>query len=448
MILPISGAITIFGGNLNQALGTSVNEVGNLCSDAYNGSTHTASRINKWAKRKPVRRNTGGRTLTDAERTHDSNYTDFYGLKMPVGSSNPISAADEANAWDYLRPRGKYVSGEPCRMLDFCGYQTDAAAPIAAVEAQTIELLQQSTFPFYFQYKKDGDTYQFGLKEMPLNNGVIAPNLHLSDCYLAIAFAYNGTTYYRTSQYTIGSDSILGADTIVFNASDFPQVASATNVTYYVVAAKLRYFIGDTKPGGGQMFYAIPFPTQAASHNTLTLNPAAPASVSITLRKLARSVSSGMIWNNQINSNTYAPVRPLENNQYFEIANSSPNIHFGFEVVNSGGSAFSLDLSGIKMQLSPSQDLSNPTGYISASQVFYSNSPSTGMTAGSWSIAVPAHSTIYLFIRTADNFGKYVNGSIQTIQQQRETLGGIVQMRLSGGNQTIGSNQINLRYKP
>ena len=196
------------------------------------------------------------------------------------------------------------------------------------------------------------------------------------------------------------------------------------------------------------MFYAIPFPTQAASHNTLTLNPAAPASVSITLRKLAQSVSSGMIWNNQINSSTYAPVRPLENNQYFEIANSSPNIHFGFEVVNSGGSAFSLDLNGIRMQLSPSQDLSNPTGYISASQVFYSNSPSTGMTAGSWSIAVPAHSTIYLFARTADNFGQYVNGSTQTIQQQRETLGGIVQMRLSGGDQTIGSNQINLRYKP
>lgn len=404
------------------------------------------SGINKMSKRKPVSRNNSG-ILSEAERMHDGNYRDYYGLKMPSGSSDPISAANETSAWEHLRPRGISYN-EWLRILDFDGYHSNAVAPIAAVEAQTIELLQQSSFPFYFQYKKDGDIYQFGLKEMPLSNDILAPILHLSDCYLAIAFSYNGTIYYRTSQYTIGSDSILGADTIVFERADFPQVSLSANITYYVLAAKLRYWIGDVKPGGGQLFYAIPFPSQAASHNILTLNPAAPASISITLRKLARSVSSGMIWNNQINSNTYAPVRPLENNQYFEISNANPNIHFGFEVVNSGGSGFSLDLNGIRMQLSPSQDLLNPTGYISASQVFYSNSPSTGMTAGSWSIAVPAHSTIYLFVRTADNFGQYLNGSTQTIQQQRETLGGIVQMRLSGGDQTIGSNQINLRYKP
>ena len=402
--------------------------------------------INKWAKRKPVRRNKTAE-LTDAEQQHDSNYSDFWGLKMPSGNSDPIAAANEVTVWEYNRPRGA-ANNEWFRFLDFDGYNHYAVAPIPAVEAQTIQLLQQDTFPFYFQYKKDGDTYQFGLKEMPISNGIIAPSLHLSDCYLAIAFNYNGTTYYRTSQYTIGSDSILGADTIVFNRSDFPSVSSVTNVIFYVVAAKLRYFIGDTKPSGGQVFYAIPFPSQAASYNTLTLNPGAPAYISITLKKLARTASSGMIWNNQIDSSIYAPVRPLENNQYFEISNANPDVHFGFEVVNSGDSAFSLDLNGVAMQLSPSQNGSNPTGYVYAASAFYSNSPSAGMTQGSWSLSIPAHSTMYIFIRTANGFGKYVNGSQQTIQQAFQVIGGIVQMRLSGGDQTIGSNQINLRYKP
>lgn len=457
MILPISGAITIYGGNLNQALGTSVNEVGNLCSDAYNGSTHTASRINKWAKRKPVRRNKTA-ALTDAERSGASGsiVTDYYGLTLPKEYSNPIDAGQDSasgtKSFTYLRPRGKYVSGEPCRMLDFRGYKTDATPPISPLPECRMNKGSQSSFGFYFSYRATGDDYEYGLSEMLIELPSYITKKYLSDCYLAMAFQYNGTVYYKTTDYKIGETEAGNA--IVFNGErDLPSYTGTVTVDYYLVACLEKKFDEYDVPTGGQRFYPLPFADLNAGKGSLILENTIPTYVTVELLRISHQLPASATWGGTPTEaiSKYAPQSQFgPEDQYFNITDAEPEIHFGFKVTNNGTSSFTINCQAARMNLTPSAYSGNSCGGIegmSVHSVYYASSELEVMSTGSWSVNIPAGQSRYFFFRSVEAFGKYDNGTRQYGNLPYKKFKGALVTLLVGDTRISAQNAyVNIEY--
>ena len=138
----VTAPVSIY--DIQQVLGANNNSIGNLC---------TNSRVNMWAKYKPVRwANMDTRSaLASGGTTWDPNAVDAwwkandggYGLGypsviIPYGTTNGLHDAlntlatymdKSANGWEYLKPRGYYYN-EHYRFADFIGYNHQAARPI------------------------------------------------------------------------------------------------------------------------------------------------------------------------------------------------------------------------------------------------------------------------------------------------------------------------------
>lgn len=103
--------------DVQQALGVSAQDVGSLCR---------SSRINKYAKFKPVRWNTIGQvSLNDLHTLH-------YGIY--VDATMDFQAEEQYPYWIYQQPRGagdRY--NEPYRLHDFNGYNHNAQNPMRAI---------------------------------------------------------------------------------------------------------------------------------------------------------------------------------------------------------------------------------------------------------------------------------------------------------------------------
>lgn len=116
-------------GDIKVVLGHSSNDLGTLC---------LSSKINKWAKNKPV--NIGKKIALTAEDRYSVNY----GLEINEIATHleNVALANAPTAdWAYLRPSAPYY-----RMLDFNGYIHDAQLPYY-VEIKAEQGLQNYFFP-------------------------------------------------------------------------------------------------------------------------------------------------------------------------------------------------------------------------------------------------------------------------------------------------------------
>lgn len=449
MILPLDGVIDFYGGNLNQALGTDETDLGRLCSDGFNGSAYeNDGRINKWAKRKPVRRNSDIE-LTEAERKWDSESfpSDFYGLTLPTEYSNPLDACQDENAYAYNRPRGVFTTGEQSRALDFRGYQTDATPPISALSNLEINKGETSSWGFNFVYRATGTDYQFGMKEMPTPHVESTIRKYLQDCFLAMVIVRNGTAYYKTTQYKIGGTD--AGNEIVFTTSDLPSfTGDEITCDYYVIACLQEKSVRGDYTDGGQRFFKIPFPNFASSKGTIKIKNTIPASVVVTLLKIAHSVYAGDTWSSKENISTYAPQHGTPD-QYFNITDASDNVHFGFSVRNTGSGSFTINCNNSKVNLTPSCNGSDPCGGRdgeNVSQVLYTTSTGGSLVEAGWSLTIPAGATYYVFFRSPGNFGKHINGAYQSPILNFTIKGALITLAVGDTRISPMQSYVNIKY--
>lgn len=365
--------------DIPQTLGVSSKDLGTLC---------TSTAINKWARRKPIRLVGKWNEASDAEFKLAG-----FGLKLPTGSSDPVTAA--TRDYEYLRPRGTSYN-EPYRITDFINYHHYSLPPCQGPGEYLVNTLTMSSYTFSFPLNIDSGTYGIGLNE-------INPDLMNYYVALVIRYTYNGSTYnfYLTESSKIGSTGGLG---ITFNLKTDPPFVytSVTSATYYWVAAAQPKPTATTLEPAGQSFYPLPFGNpQDATGNI----------------KITRS--TGVNWNpvGLAISNT-GPFQDIEKyiagisiggtETYFTIGRSGA-MYVEFEVKNSGSSTVQLNLAStnVKMEWRPTfANVANPNTTGQVAVPCYLRGSAGSYTQASI-VNVAANSTINVRIGHANMMGYY-----------------------------------------
>lgn len=139
------------------------------------GTLCTSSKINKWAKHKPVRFDTLG-VVDNVWKASDG----WCGLNIEnalISSTTDVSgidshySSDTDNGWEYLRPRGMAYS-EPFRLLDFDGYNHAVLPFVSGYTIPTTWVKNDGAFEVAFRLTatEDNDVDYLSYNDLPLEN--------------------------------------------------------------------------------------------------------------------------------------------------------------------------------------------------------------------------------------------------------------------------------------
>lgn len=180
--------------DISSVLGVASRQVGYLCSNKH-------LRSNIWAKYKPVRFN----KRNEIEEATKASVR--YGMNVSAVNTDKGQIGKDV-VWQYLPPRGVSYN-EPCRMLDFNGYEHNATQPIDVVFPNKIYLNVPA-----------GNLYKIYIDE---DLGIAGNNLRVKDIFNEQLSWYPGMLVYN---------STLNQST--FNTSEQP-LSSFGGVTDYQI---------------------------------------------------------------------------------------------------------------------------------------------------------------------------------------------------------------------
>ena len=226
--------------DIQTVLNTERDDLGGIISNATN--------INKWSKMKPVRH-----FLISTPAMASVNY----GIDIPQNgySSLPslVAAVDGGYSWNYLKPRGRGQgsgsSDEWFRILDFDGYDQNAAAPLSVLQSTYPVTVNapESTASVTVTFTKvaEGDTYGVTLGILKPYGGNTFSSMYFGIC---LYDSINGTYYARTQSSTF---SAVGSSTEVsVNIPDIPATTGGTRtyraIPFFSTQALTSTIIGST----------------------------------------------------------------------------------------------------------------------------------------------------------------------------------------------------------
>lgn len=177
----------------------SLYEVASLLGEKQDvGTVCKSSKINKWAKYKPVRYNSF-KALTD-----DQFKSTNYGLRIPYTNSPYNLITNRANlGWEYLQPYGKgnnvVADDTPYRLTDFNRYMHTAPSIVPILEAQDVVRATTSSIMVKLPFLSQTDTV---LKYSDLRAGSNMDANLSTDFYLGVLMQPQNNTsqlYFATN---------------------------------------------------------------------------------------------------------------------------------------------------------------------------------------------------------------------------------------------------------
>lgn len=220
--------------DINKQLITAPVDIGDIATalseNSLNlGTLYMSEKVNKFSRRKPVRRPEFGE-LTDAMfkgTTSDMADNIHYGIKIngPVSAEiGPSLAQIHDTTFDYIRPT--IEDGYPCRMLDFDGYKHDAMPnPGASFQLSSRE---NGVLTAYFN---DGN-HQFGSLG-------------------GIAVQYDDTNVYGVDFTDMFRDSSESVQNVLMRSYPCILVTDSDGVSYFTALDHPN----DGQPGPRPLFY-------------------------------------------------------------------------------------------------------------------------------------------------------------------------------------------------
>lgn len=246
-------------GDLERAFGTTQHK------NQFWYFSDSNTRLNKWARFKPFRNpniffdhytGPNGEQLNPEPARLTAAKAANYGLSAPATQSTP--AATLGMTWTYSRPRGSSYN-EPCRAMDFEGYNGNAPAPVDPLGDQTISLSAVDSFSFgaaisHNQAELDAIAWE----DLPASVG---------NYYLCVVFSTQahctGTLIAKTSTQTIGTNGLV----LDITHSELENLQSLGYGYYYIVGISARINNGEsmgTPPTSGVDYIALPAPNTSS----------------------------------------------------------------------------------------------------------------------------------------------------------------------------------------
>lgn len=265
--------------DIQRALGTSIPDLGRLCRH---------SKINMWAKYKPVKKamidttgqlksdktwkpinGTGGlgtdawyRGVINTSTNTDFGITPKY-VNFSTGVNDMITALNtlanneingEKNGWVYSVPTGG--SSEPYRQLDFNRYYHDAPEPVKTVSGMP-DVMAAANSIWEYSVQIMGSAMNDEAGNVDDRNYLLASDI-IGTCYLGIAIFRKVNGAYDAMGWT--TDSVWCGVGMKSAGTNEDRTAGTTTVSAKLVAGNTYYAI--------PVFFAEPLPQERESHGT------------------------------------------------------------------------------------------------------------------------------------------------------------------------------------
>lgn len=265
--------------DIQRALGTSIPDLGRLCRH---------SKINMWAKYKPVKKamidttgqlksdktwkpinGTGGlgtdawyRGVINASTNTDFGITPKY-VNFSTGVNDMITALNtlanneingEKNGWMYSVPTGG--SSEPYRQIDFNQYYHDAPQPVKTVNGMP-NVMAAANSIWEYSVQIMGSAMNDVAGNIDDRNYLLASDI-IGTCYLGIAIFRKVNGAYDAMGWT--TDSVWYGVGMKSAGTSEDRTAGTTTVSAKLVAGNTYYAL--------PVFFAEPLPQERESHGT------------------------------------------------------------------------------------------------------------------------------------------------------------------------------------
>lgn len=225
--------------DISSVLGVASRQVGYLCSNKH-------GKITIWAKYKPVRFNKRNE-IEDATKASVR-----YGISVSTVNTDAGHIGTNA-VWEYLPPRGNSYY-EPCRMLDFNGYEHDATQPIDVVFPNKIYLNVPA-----------GNLYNMYIDEdLGISSG---RNLRVKDIFNAQLSWYPGILVYnstlRQSTFSTGEQTLANYGGVTdYQIPIRSGWKTNDKIELWAILSKVKYTGSpDSAPALVEAYYMVPTST-------------------------------------------------------------------------------------------------------------------------------------------------------------------------------------------
>lgn len=358
-------------GDIEKALGETSGDLGTLC---------TSSKINKWAKFKPI-------VFAQVEPLTEAQFRSVnYGLTAPSQKTNVTSTMNDT--WAYTKPSG--ASSSPYRQTDFEHYSHNAKNPIRENGNIEANMYFSTGVTFYFTQTGTIDQYAIAVTDLTA----------LSSFYPAVYITYTvGSQNYIqiiTASATFGD----GGNQVTIPRASFstPNYQAVRN--YYLVASSVKYpNLTDTFVSG--YFKCLPFKSSINElKGTISWETTWRLGFSITHVSNFTSWTSGSSGSisQMLSASDYTRVMPSGGGDqyYFGVVNSGRyNLQLKCTVTNNYSYAVTLNVGQMTYKLNQTFADSQGSGTMSVKAIYNSS----GNSVNSVSLNAGASATIVIALQ-------------------------------------------------